>query len=591
MRHAPVAERAETSASAAEAAPRREAPPVSPHAASSSESEAGRVEAARRRHPWISALLPPSEMPVYSQPVQRAAHGGWRDRPRRLVQKPTAWLLQLGVAVGVLTMLALHASGRWLRRVLAPAGAFVRNMFARATAPVRRAAGAVARLGRDVGLAGRRLRQAAPQGVGAVMAQLAAWPRAAWRRHRRLWNVTAQGVMLAVAVWMLVLVVQYWQDTTFALELVYAGRSIGYITDEAVFREALDMAEGRVLESTDMYTIVREPQLTLRPVHQSAVISETELCDELLRLSGNKITPMSGLYVDGRFEGALMTHQQMEDLLAEILSAYDTEADTTEKKAEFMQKVEIVDGLYPSSISGNYEALHARLTARDENGAPYLGVQIRCTEVYTESIPFTRETVRDNSKYIGYSAVRVAGQEGERRVTADVIYVNGEELYREILSEETVREPVTEIVAVGNYRVNSDAQAGAATGQFLWPLPSCHTVYSPFGSRGGRRHAGIDISGNGVFGKDILAADGGRVTQVNTSGWGGGYGLYVIVDHGNGYVTMYAHCNEILVQEGDLVTQGQLIARVGNTGNSSGPHLHFEIRVNGSAVDPVPYLM
>ena len=90
--------------------------------------------------------------------------------------------------------------------------------------------------------------------------------------------------------------------------------------------------------------------------------------------------------------------------------------------------------------------------------------------------------------------------------------------------------------------------------------------------------------------KPIIAADGGVVTQVNTEGWGGGYGLYVIVDHGNGYTTSYSHCSEILVTVGQRVAQGEVIAKVGNTGNSYGPHLHFEIRLNGTAYDPLPYI-
>lgn len=532
----------------------------------------------------LRALLPPTEPPTFSASTKPLCS------PR--FSKRREWSgHRLCLAAGALTVETVHWLGRLLRRAWTPVGAALQRGGTRLLMPVRRAGWECGRLGQDIRRAGGRLWAAGRQGVRAFAAQAAALPGALWRRHWRFCGFVFQTALLVFAVTLLAGVLRYWQQTTFALELVYGGRMIGYITDEETFQDALNMAEGRVVKNTGEYTIEREPKLTLRPVQQSAVMSETELCDTILRMSGNSIAPMSGLYVNGAFEGALESHERMQGLLDEILAAYDTEADTVEKKAEFVGRVEIVGGLYPVTAAEPYEEMYGRMTAVGEDGLPYLGVQIRCTEVYAEPIPFETETVRDNSKYIGYSGVRVAGQPGERRVTADVIYVNGVEQYREILREETVREPVTQVVAVGAYRVNANAQPGVSTGTFLWPLPSCRTIYSPFGTRDGRRHSGIDISGNGVMGKDILAADGGRVLQTNTAGWGSGYGLYVILDHGNGYVTMYAHCSEVLVEPGDAVTQGQLIARVGNTGNSFGAHLHFEIRVNGSAVDPTPYLM
>ena len=78
--------------------------------------------------------------------------------------------------------------------------------------------------------------------------------------------------------------------------------------------------------------------------------------------------------------------------------------------------------------------------------------------------------------------------------------------------------------------------------------------------------------------------------EVNASGYGGGYGLYVIIDHGGGYRTVYAHCNKIMVTKGQKVSKSDIIALAGNTGNSRGPHLHFEIRLNGKSVNPLPYI-
>ena len=118
---------------------------------------------------------------------------------------------------------------------------------------------------------------------------------------------------------------------------------------------------------------------------------------------------------------------------------------------------------------------------------------------------------------------------------------------------------------------------------FIWPVNG--TVTSGFGWRWGRMHEGIDIAA--TMGTPVWAAASGTVIH---AGWLGGYGNLVVVDHGNGLATAYAHASAILVGVGQTVGQGETISLVGSTGNSSGPHLHFEVRVNGSAVDPLFYL-
>ena len=90
---------------------------------------------------------------------------------------------------------------------------------------------------------------------------------------------------------------------------------------------------------------------------------------------------------------------------------------------------------------------------------------------------------------------------------------------------------------------------------------------------------------------DILAVEvEGTVVQINTKGWGGGYGLFIQIDHGNGLETLYAHCSAVYVEKGQKVSRGQLLGLIGNTGNSFGPHLHFEVRKNGRRVNPLNYV-
>jgi len=135
-------------------------------------------------------------------------------------------------------------------------------------------------------------------------------------------------------------------------------------------------------------------------------------------------------------------------------------------------------------------------------------------------------------------------------------------------------------------------------GIMLWPVAGYKTVTSDYGWRFGGTdfHTGIDIArtnaaGQGIYGKPILAADDGKVVFTQTSYVPGrGYGIYLILDHGGGITTLYGHTCGLNVKLGQKVSRGQTIAYVGSTGWSTGPHLHFEVRVNGTYTNPWPYL-
>lgn len=129
------------------------------------------------------------------------------------------------------------------------------------------------------------------------------------------------------------------------------------------------------------------------------------------------------------------------------------------------------------------------------------------------------------------------------------------------------------------------------TGRFLWPCPASSRITSPYGYRihpvykTKKFHAGIDIGAG--YGSNIIAAEAGTVS---TATYGSGYGKYVVINHGSGITTLYAHCSSLLVNVGDKVSRGQVIAKVGSTGVSTGNHLHFEVRINGSTTDPLSYV-
>ncbi|RZM83093.1 peptidase M23 [Leptolyngbya iicbica LK] len=156
-------------------------------------------------------------------------------------------------------------------------------------------------------------------------------------------------------------------------------------------------------------------------------------------------------------------------------------------------------------------------------------------------------------------------------------------------AQEQLARDSEEIAALIRQRVAASTGVVRGTGVFVFPVNGRMT--SGFGYRRhpilgtSRLHAGVDFGA--PTGTTIYAADSGRVIF---SGWRGGYGNTVIVDHGGGITTLYAHCSRLFVSAGQAVSQGQAIAAVGSTGLSTGPHLHFEVRQNGSPVNPMAYL-
>ncbi|SCZ76593.1 M23 family metallopeptidase [Acidaminobacter hydrogenoformans] len=199
--------------------------------------------------------------------------------------------------------------------------------------------------------------------------------------------------------------------------------------------------------------------------------------------------------------------------------------------------------------------------------------------IYTEQIAFETVYEEDSSAYQGVNKIAKSGEHGEREVVANIYRMNGLEMNREILNENILKEPTTKVVVKGT-KVRPPT---VGSGVLAKPV-SRGTVTSPFGTRWGRRHNGIDI---GLpTGSSIKAADGGTVIF---SGYDGGYGYTVRISHGDGMVTVYAHNSKLQVKKGDKVYKGQQIALSGNSGSSTGPHLHFEVRIDGVPKNPLNF--
>lgn len=218
---------------------------------------------------------------------------------------------------------------------------------------------------------------------------------------------------------------------------------------------------------------------------------------------------------------------------------------------------------------------------------PYLSVKTVDNVTYEGPVAYKTQEVPDDTIYQGYSKVLTPGVEGWATYNANISYLNGVEQERVINSTDVHSQPVTEVIAVGT----KPRPKTMATGKFIWPIYG--KITSGYGNRyifgSYSNHSGIDIAGS--YGAPIVASDGGRVTFAGTgtgSYWS--YGKYVVIDHENGLQSIYGHCSSLCVKAGERVYQGQVIAKVGSTGRSTGNHCHFQIKENGTTVNPYNYL-
>ena len=223
-----------------------------------------------------------------------------------------------------------------------------------------------------------------------------------------------------------------------------------------------------------------------------------------------------------------------------------------------------------------------------------LTVQTTDVEHRTEEIPYETVTKENDQLPVGTQNIVQIGVAGSRDITEQVVYVNGIRQSSTELENTVSKEPVQEIIEVGTKPVlTADSAASYAyngtstitgTGTMIRPF-AAGRVTSNYGYRGSEFHTGVDFAG--AAGSNVVAADSGTVIWAGPKG---NYGNCVMISHGNGLVTLYAHNSELEVSAGDAVSQGTVIAKVGSTGRSTGPHCHFEVRLYGQIQNPWSYI-
>lgn len=287
----------------------------------------------------------------------------------------------------------------------------------------------------------------------------------------------------------------------------------------------------------------------------------------------------AGLFIDGEFIGATSDGEALNKALEQILIDYKADYDD-KTTTEFANDVIVK---YASFSENKLMSVSEIMSSAEGKFSIALSTDI----TYTKELPYETKTKYDDTKGTSYEEVTTEGKNGEQLVTIRTTFTDGVQTDAVQTDSKVIKEAVNEVIVKGSNKSLSSS-SGSASGSFMWPVPYTHSISSYYEWRWGRMHWGIDIADSGIYGQDIVASDGGTVTFAGYDD--SGYGYYVLIDHGNGYSTCYAHCSSLAVSAGQKVSKGQTVGYIGSTGNSTGPHLHFEVRYGSDKLNPLDFV-
>lgn len=363
-------------------------------------------------------------------------------------------------------------------------------------------------------------------------------------------------------------------DITVGYNVEYNGKNIAVVDSRVVFEDAKACVI-KNLSGNGGYEAIHTPKLSMTITLGNKLTNAEKLADTLIE-NTEEICFSSLLKVNGKTV-AVAEREKLDKLVDKALCKYYVKG--AENNSTFVDNVEIVDGYCRTA--------DVKTDAEVEDALCKVKVKTVSTVTSDSKVKHSTKIVYTSEKVRGYEKVKTDGKNGVKRETAVVETLNGKETAKTVISRKVVKKPVQEVVVKGTAisYASATAKAEARSQGFIRPMnkSDIRQISAYWGD--GRNHKAMDFAGN--VGAPLFAAKGGKVTF---AGYDGNYGYCVVVDHGNGYKTRYAHASALCVKKGEKVTQGQQIAKLGNTGRSTGPHLHFEVIKNGTRVNPAPYI-
>lgn len=338
------------------------------------------------------------------------------------------------------------------------------------------------------------------------------------------------------------------------------GSQTIYVIDKSVFEDAVDNFVKAFVSEEDYEAFKNNTQ---SEIEETGSLIENIYIDNEITIKKGKIPADEYIYTD-----------------VNELSKYLIFGTLEEQKTYKVKKGETIEGISFDNKMSVEEFLIANPEFSDANNLLYEGQEVKLGiltpqlslveedhVVEDQTVDFKTEIKYDNKKLVGTVTVQQEGVDGLNRVTKKVKKVNGETTNVIVTNTEVLKATREEIIIRGG---NSGA-VYASDEYWIWPTKTPYTISSPFGYRWGTLHDGSDIIGPG-YGSPIYAANNGVVTE---AGYRWPDGEHIVINHNNGYYTIYAHMSKLYVNVGDVVEAGQVIGAMGQTGNSYGTHLHF----------------
>jgi len=444
--------------------------------------------------------------------------------------------------------------------------------------------------------------------------------------------------------------IRYTASLEYGIDATYSPEELTSVT--RLQNEELENSIGS-LEKNKEVTVF--PKFSFKSIEDSeetmgGIIDNVKEVEQSAKDEQEGMSEGFGIFLDDEFLGAVLDKSKVEETLNGMLNKYLEMDNVTE--ANFTKKITYTEGLYlteymvspdviANTLSGNAKEdiyytiddgdnftliaqyadmsldelleLNPQITNPDvciageevliQKAEPFLQVEYTKSIVTKTEIPFESVTQEDDTLPAGKTEIITEGELGIQTDVTEVKYLDGVEISSTSLDTELTKEPVTQVIAVGtgqnvsdetsedlavaSYNVTQNSAnipTNLGIGQFIWPVDG---GYISDGFISNRNHKGLDIAA--PSGTSIFAGASGTVVS---AGWNaGGYGYFVMIDHGNGYTTLYGHMSKVIAVAGQEVSTGDVIGLVGSTGNSTGNHLHFEVRYNNVCYNPQEYLI
>lgn len=368
---------------------------------------------------------------------------------------------------------------------------------------------------------------------------------------------------------------------TFTTYTIYIDQQpVGTVGSRTAWTMGLAQAQQELEQQTGLAIagVINDIQLKQTYTRHREDLSANQLSSLIQKKIGWYISGVQLTIEDNGSQFYLTNAEEGEELLNALAAAAITqqEQEAMVTAVDFAEQISLVPAEVPLSELSSASDVLTRIQDKQ-----LLNPVVTKEVTIEEPIAYTTQYQPSDDLLRGETVTLAAGQEGSKLVTYTVKEQNGTALAKAVVDEVVIQQPVDAVIQQGSASLSLASRS--ATGILSWP--KIGSINSPYGIRNDRLHAGLDISAQ--IGDNVKAAAGGTV-EIST--YYSDYGNCIVIDHGNGLKTRYAHLSVCNASAGDEVERGEIIGLAGNTGRSTGPHLHFEVILNGSTVDPLDYL-